>query len=327
MPSGGQFLSDEKSRLVRELEVYRRQGMAAVLSFLRGIRTDELDQIWPEVGPLIGRLIREQQEAGQRATLTYYSGVALAMGLGRARTALPQAAIERRGLLPSGMPIQKLVDYAPIAFGHRMENGMSSYEAWNHTAAFIINASAQAAHEEARAVTADVLRKGTPDWETLDREFNEKVAAARHKARLADHRRMMRNKSPQQKRMMGWGNSNGDPLLTRFSRIPEPGACSFCLMLATKGPIYYEDSFDGPNARFRGNGTARAHNNCRCTMVGEPFPGAYRNVTFGNKEWYDAEWRDRAYERTYVLREIVERRNSVVVPSGVDPLAARELAA
>jgi len=317
MPSGGQFLSDEKSRLVRELEYYRRQGLSAVLTFLRGVDTKQLDELWPEVGPLIGRLIREQQEAGQRATLQYYTGAALAMGLGRARTRLPQAAIDRRGLLPSGMPIGKLIDYAPIAFAHRLENGMSSFEAWNTTSAFIINAAAQAAHEESRAVTADVLRKGIPDWETLDRGFNERVAAARKQAQLADHRRMMRNKSPQQKQMMGWGDSNGDPLLTRFSRIPEPGACSFCLMLATKGPIYYEDSFDGPNARFRGNGTARAHNNCRCTMVGEPYPGAYRNVSFGNKEWYNAEWRDRAYERTYVLREIIERRNAVVIPPGV----------
>jgi len=327
MTSGGQFLSDEKSRLVRELEYYRRQGMSAVLGFLRGIRTDQLDRIWPEVGPLIARLIREQQEAGQRATLQYYSAAALAIGLGRTKTLLPQASLDRRGLLPSGMPIQKLVDYAPIAFVHRMENGMSSFEAWNHTAAFIINASAQAAHEESRAVTADILRKGTPDFEALDAEYEQKIRQIRHKARLADHRRMMRNKSARQKRMMGWGNSNGDPLLTRFSRIPEPGACSFCLMLATKGPIYYEDSFDGPNARFRGNGTARAHNNCRCTMVGEPFPGAYKQVLFGDREWYNAEWRDRAYERTYVLREIIERRNAVVVPLGVDPLVALELAA
>jgi len=317
MTSGGQFLSDQRSRVVKELERYRRQGMAGVLDLLRGVRTEELDQVWPEVSPLIGRLIQEQQDAGQRVTLQYYSGVALSMGLGRVKTALPQAAVERRGLLPSGMPTAKLLTMAPVAFAHRMENGLSSYEAWNHTAAFIINAAAQAAHEESRAVTADVLRKGTPDWETLDAEYERKIREARHRARLADHRRMMRNKSARQKRMMGWGDSNGDPLIQRFSRIPEPGACSFCLMLATAGPVYYEDSFDGPNARFRGNGKARAHNNCRCTMLGEPFPGAYKNVTFGNKEWFNVEWTDRASERTYVLGEILERKNKLVLPPGV----------
>jgi hypothetical protein len=46
---------------------------------------------------------------------------------------------------------------------------------------------------------------------------------------------------------------HADPAATGWARIPEMGACSFCLMLATRGAVYGEESKD-----------FRSHNHCAC---------------------------------------------------------------
>lgn len=50
---------------------------------------------------------------------------------------------------------------------------------------------------------------------------------------------------------------------TRFARVPEPGACPFCLMLASRGAVYGREAIEGSN---------RWHDNCRCSVV-EVGPG------------------------------------------------------
>lgn len=47
---------------------------------------------------------------------------------------------------------------------------------------------------------------------------------------------------------------------TRYARIPEPGACPFCLMLASRGAVYAI-----PEAA--GNEMRRYHDNCRCLGI------------------------------------------------------------
>jgi hypothetical protein len=57
---------------------------------------------------------------------------------------------------------------------------------------------------------------------------------------------------------------HADPAATGWARIPEPGACSFCLMLATRGAVYEEHAFDVVNAKFTGEGKFKSHNHCEC---------------------------------------------------------------
>lgn len=45
---------------------------------------------------------------------------------------------------------------------------------------------------------------------------------------------------------------------TGFARIPEPGACTFCLMLASRGAAYSRETVVG---------LARFHDNCRCVGI------------------------------------------------------------
>ena len=58
-------------------------------------------------------------------------------------------------------------------------------------------------------------------------------------------------------------NAQRDPKAKGWARVPEPGACSFCLMLATRGAVYRSESM----ADFK------SHDNCRCHV--EPVFTAY----------------------------------------------------
>jgi hypothetical protein len=76
------------------------------------------------------------------------------------------------------------------------------------------------------------------------------------------------------------GNVGADRAARGYARVPEGGACSFCLMLATRGPVYKHersrgrgDSFAASNAKFTGAGTIKVHDHCDCHP--EPVFGAY----------------------------------------------------
>lgn len=51
-----------------------------------------------------------------------------------------------------------------------------------------------------------------------------------------------------------------------YMRITKAKPCAFCLMLASRGPVYAEDSFDRSNARFTGPGEHKVHDTCGCTL-------------------------------------------------------------
>lgn len=68
-------------------------------------------------------------------------------------------------------------------------------------------------------------------------------------------------------RQSAWAAGNG------FARVPEPGACSFCLMLASRGAVY--PSKDAALRAGRGTAAARGsqstgepyHDHCHCTAI------------------------------------------------------------
>lgn len=49
-----------------------------------------------------------------------------------------------------------------------------------------------------------------------------------------------------------------------FLRVTDGDPCAFCAMMASRGPVYKDDSFDFSDPRFVGPGTAKAHDNCGC---------------------------------------------------------------
>lgn len=57
-----------------------------------------------------------------------------------------------------------------------------------------------------------------------------------------------------------------DPVAVGYIRITRPQPCGFCFMLASRGPVYREDSFAASDPRFEGPGEAKAHDSCGCSL-------------------------------------------------------------
>lgn len=57
-----------------------------------------------------------------------------------------------------------------------------------------------------------------------------------------------------------------DPAALGHVRVTKAGACFFCVMLASRGLVFAEDSFADSDPRFTGDGEVKVHDSCACTM-------------------------------------------------------------
>lgn len=57
-----------------------------------------------------------------------------------------------------------------------------------------------------------------------------------------------------------------DKRVLGYIRVTDGDPCFWCAMLASRGPVYQDDSFDESNERFFGPGNARAHDHCGCDL-------------------------------------------------------------
>lgn len=57
-----------------------------------------------------------------------------------------------------------------------------------------------------------------------------------------------------------------DPQALGWARITAANPCYFCAMLASRGPVYEEDSFDASDFRFSGVGDIKVHDGDVCTL-------------------------------------------------------------
>lgn len=55
-----------------------------------------------------------------------------------------------------------------------------------------------------------------------------------------------------------------DPVAVGWYRVTDGKPCAFCALLASRGIVYKEHSFDGSNGRFTGDGMSKVHNDCGC---------------------------------------------------------------
>lgn len=57
-----------------------------------------------------------------------------------------------------------------------------------------------------------------------------------------------------------------DPQALGWYRVTDSDPCFWCAMLASRGPVYGEDSFDESDARFSGPGNHKVHDGCACSL-------------------------------------------------------------
>ncbi len=76
-----------------------------------------------------------------------------------------------------------------------------------------------------------------------------------------------------------------------YVRVTRDKPCYFCAMLASRGLVFADDSVVSSDARFTGDGTAKVHDECQCTMKpvytrkGDPFLDATKKFTDMWTEW------------------------------------------
>lgn len=58
-----------------------------------------------------------------------------------------------------------------------------------------------------------------------------------------------------------------DPLALGWYRVTDGAPCAFCALLASRGIVYKERSFEHSNERFTGFGEFKVHNDCGCSMA------------------------------------------------------------
>lgn len=78
------------------------------------------------------------------------------------------------------------------------------------------------------------------------------AAAVRHA--LDGGRDQMRAAGKEDAKAIGW------------ARVTQANPCYFCAMLASRGFVYGERSFEDSDAMFTGSGVAKVHDACQCTM-------------------------------------------------------------
>lgn len=78
------------------------------------------------------------------------------------------------------------------------------------------------------------------------------AAAARHAG--DGSRDQVVNATQRDRRVIGW------------VRVTSGRPCFFCAALASRGPVYQDDSFDESDARFEGAGQHKVHDHCSCSL-------------------------------------------------------------
>lgn len=152
----------------------------------------------------------------------------------RSRSAGQAAAYYRRSRILSGEPTSTIPDLAPLPV--EMEAVTTSLRVTGMSHAI------------------QALERG----ETFDQALKVGRTAAQGAA--------MRHSLDGGRTVLGraWVN---DPVRLGAYRITQPGCCSFCAMLASRGAVYSDQSFDASDPRFEGDlSDVKVHDHDRCTL-------------------------------------------------------------
>jgi len=116
----------------------------------------------------------------------------------------------------------------------------------------------------------DSVREGARDVPDTDQESEDRTSEGRKRQIMEDG--IARAAAAAVRHITTAGQDRvfdlvmADPVATGWARTTKPGCCYFCAMLASRGFVYKEDSFDESDPRFTGPGTAKVHDSCGCGM-------------------------------------------------------------
>ena len=225
----------------RELQRLSLLGFAEASRLLSLINVDNYVELWPIIAPLLDNIMRVEQQSGRSVLGTYLVATGVAAGVLSSTRAVPDLSFMdyRDGRLPSGMPWSRLIYGAPRTITTRIEMGMSPVQALNQSKFTLIGAINSQAHSEMRVGTKDVL-----DWATEKAKIEKRLAAAGFTQRttggvIVDGRVQYDTDRPKLQVVRDSEPFHlSDQDYRRYIRQPSPGACSWCLMQATRGAVF-----------------------------------------------------------------------------------------
>jgi hypothetical protein len=135
------------------------------------------------------------------------------------------------------------------------------------------------AYQKAAKRVNELKERGTPmSDEVADALLKEAFesaaktsAASAMRLTLEGGREQMKEAAKTDRRALGW------------ARVTAADPCYFCAMLASRGFDYGKDAFKASDALFVGEGKAKVHDGCRCTM--EPSFSTDSELPAHSAEW------------------------------------------
>ena len=82
-------------------------------------------------------------------------------------------------------------------------------------------------------------------------------------------------------------NVDLDNQATGLARVTASDPCWFCAMLASRGPVYKDTSFNKSDPRFAGGGDQKVHDHCRCSLEPAFKQGVWPSRARGYAELWD----------------------------------------
>ena len=248
-----QELEQELARQFRENQQDSVNWAIFVLALLWGrVRLDAIAASYSQVTPAASAVVVFAKQRAAVSAWLYMAQLAALEGMWfdldgqRDRAGLPARSAEPESTpgydikpwtdtaddLPSGKTVREVMDNAPRGTLSAIKKGMEPAEALQKS----LGRATQVAKTEPSRVARDILFDAAERPQPLMPPEPDPVM-------LDDYR-----KGP----------------FERYRRIPSPGACDFCLMLASRGAIYLSRSsalVDKAGEPF--------HNNCRCSAAVE----------------------------------------------------------
>jgi hypothetical protein len=279
-------------------EQHRAAQDAIVAQMVGMLRT----QVWPEFDParinatlprvaaLVAALVRRYGMASAAQAASYYKQERVAAGVAGRFTSIPAE--------PPGLAeITQQLQWATSGL-------------WG---APLGPARAPAAFAPGPAVPSAVPPMVAPS--EAEQVALRKVEAVAERAVLSASRDTLVNNAKRDRYARGW------------ARVPEPGACSFCLMLASRGAVYVNKASAGvvdAKTKYGGDATGEAnsyHDHCRCHVVplfqGDTFTPS-QQVKDAQALWQKSTKGRSGHDARVAFRQAVEGRE-VTGTSGAKP--------
>ena len=235
--------------LIPYLDRLRSWGIAAVVRAYAEVDPDDIEGSWPRVWARLVATYGATTAEGLTAADEYMMLKAAAVGrdyVGHWQDGRPDAP----RLLPSGYPVKDWLATSPLGMKKLIGDGMDP----------------AAAIEVSQARTARAV--ATQPFQSLrDTTFNRFLVDSL----VAEGKPIPDDLEPYFREVEDYANK-GDPTFRRWRRIPSPGACSFCLMLAsrsdytTRDAATYAGGSSGRRKSSKQESGTKFHESCRCTV-------------------------------------------------------------